>query len=163
MASYIRPWLLCWPGCCPCVANLTAVRLYYIISDFPICKWADLFLQAQGGLWNTHCICSLLEWSWILWQKASGNVKAGHLLHCRQWMLLGAFFLQVVVSESDTRSFPPALPASFSASSRKCLALCWMGWLCTSNLPIPSYVLSKRWMRRREGEKNYTYVIPTLL
>lgn len=53
---------------------------------------------------------------------------------------------------------PPALPTSLSASSRKCLALCRVGWLCTSNLPVPSYVLSKRWMRRREGEQNYTCV-----
>lgn len=148
----------------PRLANLTAVRLYYIISDFPICKWADLFLQAQGGLWNTHCICSLLEWSWILWQKPGGRVKDGHLLHCHRWMLLGAFFLQSKTSESDTRScfFPPALPASLSASSRKYLAFCQVGFAPQAFLFLVTCSQKGGWEGERVSKITRMF-IPTLL
>lgn len=80
-------------------------------------------------------------------------------LHCHWLILLRDFYLQVIISESDEKTFffPPALLISLSASSKKRLAFCKLGWICTLNLPICSYLLSDRWVRRREGEQNYKF------
>lgn len=150
LPAALLTWLL------PCLVTSIAVGLYYVISDFPNAHKLICFSKHRKG--SETCIAFVLFWSGV--ESFGRSVEDGHLLYCHQWVLLGALLLQVMISESHTRSFffPPALPASLSASSRKCLALCRVGWLCTSNLSIPSYVLSKRWMRSRECEQNYTWV-----
>lgn len=146
MARCISPLLLCWPGCCSFLANLTAVRLHYIISYFPICRWADLFLQAPGGFWNSRCICFLLEWSWILWQKPRGSQRwsppALPSVNAPEGLLSPP---QVVISESTSRAFSSLQPCCFSLKPLLGNSWCFAGWVRFAPETFPFIV---RWSQK---------------
>lgn len=108
-----------WPGdrsadpCAAAASQLGCCRPALRDQPLPARVRVGLSYRAQGAVWSAHWVYSPLDWSWTLWQKASGRAKAGHLLRRHRRLLLGAFFLQAVISVSNIRRscLPAGLPA----------------------------------------------------